>query len=307
MSGHEQPLVSVLVPARNEEKTLPATLPRILKATRELPCPAEVLVITPPDSPAFVTPPVRDPILTWLSTPQPGKFNALRIGTDAAKGEFLLLLDADVAVEPDTLWILADPLLDHSADVVAGRIDLLPFATQGIEQLFERWALLSFRTWHELRSNHPDLLWALPGAIYGIRRGLFPAEPLVPIVDDASLGLHAKDCGAVFVYAPGAVVHTAAPATWQHWVRQKLRSRRGWAALAHVRPIEVTRLETTFRQHLAAVARHDRTAPLMYAQDRVLRYTARQMLRLERSPSGVWNPDRGRRQWRELATPEQEQ
>ncbi len=124
MSGHAQPLVSVLVPARNEEQTLPTTLPGILKAIRELPCPAEVLVITPPDSPAFMAPPVRDPILKWLPTPRPGKFNALRVGADAAQGESLLLLDADVAVEPDTLWILADPLLNRSADVVAGRIDL---------------------------------------------------------------------------------------------------------------------------------------------------------------------------------------
>jgi hypothetical protein len=306
MSGHEQPLVSVLVPARNEERTLPTTLPAILKAARELPHPAEVLVITPPDSPAYAAPPLCDPILTWLPTPRSGKFNALRIGADAAQGEFLLLVDADVVMNPDTFRILAEPMLGGSADVVAGRIDLLPFATRGPEQLFERWALLSFRAWHELRSHHPDLLWALPGAIYGIRRALFPAEPLVPIVDDASLGLHAKDSGSVFAYTPGAVVHTAAPATWHHWVRQKLRSRRGWAALARLRPIEVAELESTFRQHLAVVARHDRTAPLMYVQDRALRFAARQMLRFERSPSGVWNPDRGRRQWRDLPTPEKD-
>jgi Glycosyl transferase family 2 len=185
MSGHEQPLISVLVPARNEERTLPTTLPAILKAARELPHPAEVLVITPPDSPAYAAPPLCDPILTWLPTPRSGKFNALRIGADASQGEFLLLVDADVVMDTDTLRILAEPMLSGSADVVAGRIALLPFATRGPEQLFERWALLSFRTWHELRSHHPDLLWALPGAIYAIRRALFPAEPLVPIVDDA--------------------------------------------------------------------------------------------------------------------------
>src|SRR5438034_91597 len=90
MSGHEQARVSVLVPARNEEGILPTTLPAILKAVRELPCPAEVLVIVPPQSPALNAPPVRDPFLTWLPTSQPGKFNALRVGADAAHGEFLL-------------------------------------------------------------------------------------------------------------------------------------------------------------------------------------------------------------------------
>jgi cellulose synthase/poly-beta-1,6-N-acetylglucosamine synthase-like glycosyltransferase len=301
MNSHEQPLVSVLVPARNEERTLPTTLPAILKAAHEMARPAEVLVITPPESPVFTSPPVRDPVLTWLPTSRPGKFNALRIGADAARGEFLIFVDADVVMEPDTFRILAEPLLGGAADVVAGRIDLLPFATHGFEQLFERWALLSFRTWHELRSNHPDLRWALPGAIYGIRRGLFPAEPLVPIVDDASLGLHAKDHDAVFAYAPAAVVQTAAPATWQHWIRQKLRSRQGWATLAQHRPAEVAQLEASFRRHLAVVARHDRTAPLMYVQDRVLRFVARQMLRYGRLSAGAWNPDRGPGQWRNSA------
>jgi hypothetical protein len=115
MSGHEQPLVSVLVPARNEERTLPTTLPAILKAARELPHPAEVLVITPPDSPAYAAPPLCDPILTWLPTPRSGKFNALRIGADAAQGEFLLLVDADVVMNPDTFRILAEPMLGGSA------------------------------------------------------------------------------------------------------------------------------------------------------------------------------------------------
>src|SRR5262249_49742837 len=105
---------------------------------------------------------------------------------------------------------------------------------------------------------------------------------------------------------PSAAVHTAAPATWQHWVRQKLRSRRGWAALAQLRPAEVAQFETTFRQYLAAIAAHDRTAPLMYAQDRVLRFAARQMLRLQQSPSGAWSPGRARHQWADLAAPDQD-
>src|SRR5690349_16158684 len=116
MNGHDHPRFSILVPARNEEHTLPVTLPAILKATRELPQPAEVLVITPDEAPALGAPPVRDPILNYLATSRPGKFNALRVGAEAAQGEILLLVDADVVMEPDALWLLADPMLDGSAD-----------------------------------------------------------------------------------------------------------------------------------------------------------------------------------------------
>ena len=151
MSEREEPTVSVLVPARGEERILPTTLPAIIKAAHQLGSAAEVIVITPADSPALLTPPVDDPILRWLATPRPGKFEALRIGVNAARAGILALVDADVVMEPDTFQALSQPLFDGSADVVAGRIDLLPFATGGLESLFERWALLSFRSWHELR------------------------------------------------------------------------------------------------------------------------------------------------------------
>ena len=300
MSGHETPVVSILVPARNEELTLPSTLPGILEAARGLALPTEVVVIVPPDSPLLVGPPIQDTLLRWIPTPRPGKFNALRAGADAARGDVLLLVDADVQIQPDTFRVLAEPLIAGTADVVAGRIDLLPFATSGIEQLFERWAVLSFRAWHQLRSHHPDLRWALPGAIYGVRRAYFPAEPLIALVDDVSLGLHAKDAGAVFAYAPEAVILTAAPPTWQGWVRQKLRSRRGWAALGRIRPNDVTQLESTIRGYIASVAQDDPTASLMFAQDGALRFVARQSLRWRREPSGTWNPSRGPQQWKEL-------
>jgi hypothetical protein len=200
-------------------------------------------------------------------------------------------------VEPDTFRLLAQPMLDGSADVVAGRIELLQRATNTTQRLLERWAATSFRCWDEMRTNHPDLLWALPGAIYGIRRPLFPDQPIVPIVDDASIGLHAKDEGSVFAYVPSAAIRTHAPANYRHWVRQKLRSRRGWAALARLRPDEVTELEMTLRQYVAAAARDDPTAWLMRAQDRLLRVAASGSFRLTRASSGAWQPARTSDQW----------
>jgi len=297
MGGHVRPCISVLVPARNEELTLPATLPAILKAAHELPQPAEVLVIMPPTSPFLANPPSDDPQLRWHAAPRPGKFNALRAGADLARGQILLLVDADVLVEPDTFRFLAQPILDGSADVVTGRIELLPRAANAQQRMLERWATTSFRCWEEMRANHPDLLWALPGAIYGIRRDLFPHRPLVPIVDDASIGLHAKEAGSAFAHAPGAAVRTHAPASYRHWARQKLRSRRGWAALARLRPDDVSELERTLRQYLSSAARDDATGRLMQAQDRLLRLAACQLLRFGRSPSGSWEPARRQDQW----------
>lgn len=300
-----QPRISVLVPARNEERTLPTTLPTVLKAIHNLAQQAEVLVITPPTSPALTDPPVRDPHLRWLPTPRPGKFQALRVGADAARGEILLLVDADVLVETDALQLLAQPILEGTADVVAGRIELLSCSSTPTQRLLEQWMSASLESWHLLRTDHPSLRWALPGAVYGIRRQLFPVETLVPLLDDASIGIHANDAGAAFAYVPGAAVRTPAPASYRHWLRQKFRTRRGWAALAQLRADDVGRLEATLRRYLIATARDVRTHRLMRTQDLLLRTAARQSLRFRPAPSGTWNPARTKEHWLD-AMPQQD-
>lgn len=294
MSRRPQPRISVLVPARNEERTLPVTLPRILAAARALPHPSEVLVVTPPGSTMLTNPPVVDRILQWHVTLRPGKFQALRMAADASRGEVLVLVDADVLVEPEAFGLLTRPMFAAAADVVAGRITLLPRAADA-RTLLEQWSAISFDCWNRMRADHTDLLWALPGAIYAIRRDLLPEEPLVPIVDDASVGLYAKDMGSTFVYEPAATVATCAPTNYGHWVRQKLRSRRGWATLRQHRPDEVVELEATLRRYVAEAAERSRTGGIMQAQDRVLRGLARWLPTGE--SAGAWKPLRTGDQW----------
>src|SRR4051812_822626 len=104
--------VSILVPARNEEEVLPVTLPTILKAAAQLPSPAEVLVFSPASSPAHAAPPVCNPMLRWIVTRRPHKFEALRTGADAARGDKLVLIDADVIVGPRTVANLICPIAE---------------------------------------------------------------------------------------------------------------------------------------------------------------------------------------------------
>lgn len=296
-------LVSVIVPARGEEATLPTTLPRILAAAEALPVPAEVLVVAPDDSPLHDRPPVQDPMLRWLPTARPGKFEALSVGARAAGGDCLVMVDADVVVEPETFRPLVGPIAEGSADVVTGRIDLLPCGVTPTHRLLERWASISFAAWDQLRRRHPDLRWALPGALYAVRCELMPDRALVPLVDDASIGLHAADLGAVIGYAPKARIRTTAPATYRQWARQKYRSRYGWAALARLRPDEVAALEPVLRKYVRAAAAGEPTAALMQAQDRLHRLGARSAVRRGPAPPESWT--QSRREWSHLMGQEQ--
>lgn len=289
--------VSVLVPARNEEETLPITLPSILRAAAKLAGPNEVLVIAPDSSPVHTNPPVCHANLRWVPTYDEGKFLALRTGAAAAVGDILILIDADVLVESDAFVHLLRPIVARDADVVAGRIEVLRLARTPVHHLLERWASVSMTAWDAFRKGQPDYLWALPGAIYAIRRGFLPDSLLVPLVDDASIGLQAAENGAAFAYAPDAVVRTPTPSTYQQWMRQKFRSRRGWAALARLRRREVAALESAFRSYLTTAAADEPTSSLMQVQDRAHRLAARASIVLNPSAATAWKPGRGGRQW----------
>ena len=152
--------------------------------------------------------------------------------------------------------------------------------------------------WDLFRKAEPEFRWALPGAIYALKRQFLPRHLLVPLVDDASIGMQAATNGAVFGYAPDAVARTPAPATYSQWTRQKFRSRRGWAALAQVHHDDVTALERTFRRYLTMAAADEPMSWLMHAQDRLHRLTAHASVAVKPSSAGVWKPTRPQGLWR---------
>lgn len=119
-----RPALSVVVPALDEEKTLAAVVDELvarLRPTFEL----EIVVVD--DGSRDATPAVlealgeRVPGLRSLRHPAPrGKGAALRTGFAAARGEVLLIQDADLEYQPRDIPALVRPILDGRADVVYG-------------------------------------------------------------------------------------------------------------------------------------------------------------------------------------------
>jgi chlorobactene glucosyltransferase len=119
------PLVSIIVPARNEERNLPALLPSLLTQTY----PAdryEVIVVD--DQSTDGTPGIlaeaagRDPRLRVISgAPLPagwkGKPHAMAQGAAVARGEWLLFTDADTVHHPAALVSAITDAYDRQADL----------------------------------------------------------------------------------------------------------------------------------------------------------------------------------------------
>ena len=125
------PLVSILVPARNEERNIAACVESLLALNYPH---FEVLVLD--DRSTDDTYPIlcrlrdRDPrlrVLVGAELPPGwyGKPNACWQLAQAARGEYLLLTDADCEFSPDTLLLALGGLTASRADVISLSPDLL--------------------------------------------------------------------------------------------------------------------------------------------------------------------------------------
>ncbi|HUQ72616.1 MAG TPA: glycosyltransferase family 2 protein, partial [Planctomycetaceae bacterium] len=113
-------LLSVIVPAYNEERTIDEILRRILA----VPLVSQVIVVD--DASSDGTAGCLDvwrahPLMTVVTHPRNrGKGAAIRTGLVAATAEYVIIQDADLEYDPEDYPALMDPLLNQRADVVYG-------------------------------------------------------------------------------------------------------------------------------------------------------------------------------------------
>lgn len=232
--------VCVLTPIRGEGHRVAETLPGLWRAARA--AGAELHLLVAVDAPAALRA-GRD--FSRLHTgviphalDTTGKWPALRFGAAATQGSVLVLIDADVVPQEDAIARLVAPILAGAADACGAQIDTPSSLAENtpIAALINRWEQRNCAAWHRLRSGCPDARWCVPGGLYAVRRDLFPDEILVPMLDDASVGVHLLECGARFAYEPASRVSHSSSSGYRHWLLRKVRHRRGWVALGTHRP-----------------------------------------------------------------------
>jgi len=118
-------LLSIVVPVFNERALLPRALERMLAAPLQDGVEREVIVVD--DCSVDGT---REWLASWaegrpgvrveLHAVNRGKGAALRTGFAVARGEFVVVQDADLEYDPREIPQLLEPLLDGRADVVFG-------------------------------------------------------------------------------------------------------------------------------------------------------------------------------------------
>lgn len=115
------PLVSVIIPARNEEVRLPSTLPKVLSFLDGQDYASEVVVVdsaSEDGTARVVESHAQDQErLRLLRAEQPGKGRAVRMGMLNAHGDYRFICDADLSMPIEELNRFLPPHLDSDVDI----------------------------------------------------------------------------------------------------------------------------------------------------------------------------------------------
>src|SRR5947209_12403458 len=122
MTAQEQtPVLSVVIPAYNEEKTLRHVVEKVLRVPNLL----EIVIVN--DASSDRTPQVADSLAAEYPQVQvahharnAGKTEALKTGFQRTRGAIVIVQDADLEYDPEEIPSLLEPILQGHADVVYG-------------------------------------------------------------------------------------------------------------------------------------------------------------------------------------------
>ncbi len=127
-------LISVVIPAYNEEKTIAQVLDLVLEKVKNL---GEIIIIddgskdnTSTISRDYET---RNPKVHYYLQPHNmGKTEALKEGFRRSTGEIVIVQDADLEYDPDEINHVVQPIQDGKADVVLGSRFLVRRASRSL-------------------------------------------------------------------------------------------------------------------------------------------------------------------------------
>ncbi|HZS90005.1 MAG TPA: glycosyltransferase family 2 protein [Chloroflexota bacterium] len=116
----DRPLLSVLIPVYNEERTLR----KVVEAVQEVPIDKEIILVDDGshDGSAQIIDELADGdrVRGYHHAHNMGKGAAVRTAVQHARGDLVLIQDADLEYDPNDYPALIQPILDGKSDVVFG-------------------------------------------------------------------------------------------------------------------------------------------------------------------------------------------
>ncbi len=198
------PTVSLVVPAHNEEECIAQKLQNSL----DLDYPSDKLEVLvgsdgSTDGTEALVCACPDARVKLSAAPRGGKVSVLNRCIPPARGEVVVLTDANTMIDPLAVRRLVRHFEDPKVGAVCGRLKLY----NRVRQEYEEGLYWRYETLLKLYEGRQGVVLGANGGLYAIRRRLF--EPLCPetIVDDLVIPLRLLDAGWQVRYEPDAVAY----------------------------------------------------------------------------------------------------
>jgi cellulose synthase/poly-beta-1,6-N-acetylglucosamine synthase-like glycosyltransferase len=228
-----RPRVTAIVVARNEETRIAAKLASLLAL--DYPRDSLDILVVSDGSTDRTEPLAREHAgVALLALPGPrGKAACLNDALPQARGELLLLSDARQEIAPDALAALVAYFADPTVGAVSGELHLAASADAPARDVGLYWRLEKSLRRAESRF---DSTVGVTGALYAVRRELFPALDPRTILDDVAVPMAVVARGRRVLFAPEARVFDRIADDDAHEFRRKVRTLAGNFQLVALQP-----------------------------------------------------------------------
>ena len=208
--GADQPHVSVVVAVRNEKENLARRVDNLLRQDY----PGDRLdVIVACNGSTDGTEELAERIARWeprvrivVSPAERGKAGAINAALAGATAEVIAFADARQTYAIDAVRHLVEPFADPRVGAVTGRLLVQRADNASVEGVRMYWGMETRLRDAESRSGS---VVGATGAIYALRRAIFPPIPPSLILDDVYVPLRIAMSGYRVVMAPDAIAFDA--------------------------------------------------------------------------------------------------
>jgi cellulose synthase/poly-beta-1,6-N-acetylglucosamine synthase-like glycosyltransferase len=217
------PPVTLVVPTYNEEDVVERKIRNALALDypRER---LEVLILSDgsTDATCSIVRAFEDDVVRLIELPRGGKAAALNCGASEARGEILVLTDANVELAADAVKVLARAFADPEVGGVSGKKKSIvrkgADTTELGENLYWRWD-----QWQKTLESAIGSIFAADGTLYAIRRSLYVPIADPAQADDIAISARVVLQGYRLVFDPEAVAYEEAPVEGADEFRRKVR------------------------------------------------------------------------------------
>lgn len=221
--GKQRPSVSVIIPAHNEAANIARTVASLGKEHVK-----EIIVVDDGSTDGTAAIAKKIPGVTLIRKPHQGKAHAINHGLKAAKGDVLVILDADTEIEKGAVEKILEPFSDAGVGAVASTLRVK--RSWRLLNWFQQLEYAVISGWRAV-VDKANALCITPGFCAFRRSALLEVGGFrgETAVEDYDICMWLAKAGWKTRMVPAAIARTRVPESLRGLVLQRIRWNRGTA------------------------------------------------------------------------------